>query len=521
MFRHLNLKQKPKAMNFKRREFVKLGGIGLAGTVLIPPFLKSCTGVNLSKVSDGYLNHFEVTPQLLQKVISTAMEKGADYADLFFEHTIENYSTLEDGKVNQAYSNIGFGVGIRVLKGDQTGYAFSESITPEEMLKAAKTAANIADSTGKKLSVDITEFVSPNYYPVKTSWENTSVKDKIPFLQKVNDTIFAADKRVTKVNATIGDSSSYIMFFSSEGKLAYDFRPMVYMYITSIMEQNGRIENFGVSRSSRLGSEFLTDQLVDSLSKEVVAKNALLFEAGKPKAGEMEVVMSPGESGILLHEAIGHAFEADFNRKKTSIFSDKMGQKVAENFITIVDDGTLQSDRGSLNFDDEGNATEKTILVNNGNLTSYLHDRISANYYKVKSTGNGRRQDFRNVPIPRMRCTRMENGPHKKEEIIASVKNGIYVDSFSNGQVNIGAGDFTFFVKSGYLIEKGKLTMPIKDINIIGNGPRALADIVMAGDDTKLSDSTWTCGKDGQGVPVTMGLPTVKIKKLTVGGTNA
>jgi TldD protein len=198
-----------------------------------------------------------------------------------------------------------------------------------------------------------------------------------------------------------------------------------------------------------------------------------------------------------------------------------MGLRVAENFINIIDDGTLVSNRGSLNVDDEGNHTERTVLVNNGILTSYIHDRISSSHYKVKPTGNGRRQDFRNVPLPRMRCTTMENGPHKKEEIIASVKNGIYVDTFSNGQVNIGAGDFTFFVKSGYIIENGKFTKPIKDINIIGNGPQALADIVMAADDGKLSDSTWTCGKAGQGVPVSMGLPTVKIRKLTVGGTNA
>lgn len=493
----------------------------MAGTILIPPFLKSCTGVTLSKGSQGYLDHFEVTPGLLQKVIGTAMEKGADFADLFFEHTIQNYSTLEDRKVNQASSNVRFGVGIRALQGDQTGYAFSEDVTPEAMIRAAKTAANIAAGKGGNLPANVSEFVSPGYYPVVTSWENTSIKDKIPFLQKVNDRIFALDNRVTKVNATIGDSSSYILFFNSEGRLAWDYRPMVYMYVTSIMEQNGRIENFGVSRSARQGSEFLTDDLVESLSKEAVEKNALLFEAGKPKAGEMEVVMSAGESGILLHEAIGHAFEADFNRKKTSIFCDKMGKKVAEDFITIVDDGTLHSDRGALNFDDEGNPTEKTVLVGNGVLASYMHDRISANYYKVKPTGNGRRQDFRRMPIPRMRCTRMENGPHKKEEIIASVKNGIYVENFSNGQVNIGAGDFTFFVKSGYLIENGKCTMPIKDINIIGNGPQALADIVMAGDDTKLSASTWTCGKDGQSVPVTMGLPTVKIRKLTVGGINA
>ena len=508
-------------MNFKRREFIRLSGITIAGTVIMPSFLQSCKRAPLSHSASGYLDHFEVTTELLQKVIQTALEKGADYADLFFEHTLNNYSTLEDGKVNQAYSNIGYGVGIRVLKGEQTGYAYSESITSEAMLKAAKTAANIASSSGNPLPADITEYLSPNYYPLKTSWENTSIKDKIPFLQSINDKIFASDKLVTKVNATIGDTSSYILFYNSEGRLAWDYRPMVFMYVTCIMEKDGKVENYTASRSSREGSEFLTNELVDGLSREAVEKTALLFEATKPKAGEMEVVMSAGESGILLHEAIGHSFEADFNRKKTSIFSDKMGQKVAENFINIVDDGTLPSNRGSLNFDDEGNPTERTILVKDGILTSYIHDRISANYYKVKPTGNGRRQDFRNVPIPRMRCTTMENGPHKKEEIIASVKNGIYVDTFSNGQVNIGAGDFTFFVKSGYIIENGKFTKPIKDINIIGNGPQALADIVMAADDGKLSDSTWTCGKAGQGVPVSMGLPTVKIKKLTVGGTNA
>ena len=498
-----------------------MGGLTLAGTVLVPPFLNSCKGAPLSNSTEGYLEHFEVTRKILQDVISAAMEKGGDYADLFFEHTLTNYSTLEDGKVNQAYSDIAYGVGIRVLKGDQTGYAYSESITPEEMLKAAKTAANIADNPGNPLPVDITEYMTPNYYPLKTSWENTSVRDKIPYLQNLNDKIFAADNRVTKVRASIGDTSSYVLFFNSEGKLAWDYRPLVLMYVTTIMEQDGRIENFTVSRSSREGSEFLTDQLIETIAGEATEKAGLLFDATKPKAGEMEVVMSAGESGILLHEAIGHAFEADFNRKKTSIFSDKMGQKVAESFINIVDDGTLLSNRGSLNFDDEGNPTERTVLVKDGMLASYIHDRISSNFYKVEPTGSGRRQDFRNVPLPRMRVTTMENGPHKKEEIIASVKNGIYVDTFSNGQVNIGAGDFTFFVKSGYLIENGKLGRPIKDINIIGNGPQALADIVMAADDGKLSDSAWTCGKSGQGVPVSMGLPTVKIRKLTVGGTNA
>jgi TldD protein len=504
-------------MNLKRREFLRLSGMTVAGSLVVPSLLQSCRGVPLSQSAEGYLDHFEVTRELLQKIIRTAMEKGGEYADLYFEHTIKHNTALEDGKVNSAYSNIGFGVGIRVLKGDQTGYAYSEDVSPEAMLKAARTAANIADSSSAFAPVDIAEFVPPNYYSVINSWENTSIKDKIPFIQRINDNIFAADKRVTKVNAVLGDSSSYILFYNSEGTLAWDYRPLVLLYGVCIMEDKGRIENFFVGNSYRIGSELLTNDLIDKLSKEVVEKTVKLFDAGKPKAGEMEVVVGAGDSGILLHEAMGHSFEADFNRKDLSIFSDKMNKKIAENFVTIIDDGTIPGKRGTLNFDDEGNSTEKTRLVSNGILTSYLHDRISAKHYNVKPTGNGRRQDFRNIPIPRMRTTYMENGPHKKEEIIASVKNGIYVDNFSNGEVNIGQGDFTFFVKYGYIIENGKLTKPIKDVNIIGNGPQALADIVMVGDDLDITNGIWTCGKDGQGAPVSMGIPTVKIKKLTVG----
>jgi len=251
----------------------------------------------------------------------------------------------------------------------------------------------------------------------------------------------------------------------------------------------------------------------------VVKQTALMFEAVTPKGGEMPVVMAAGGSGILLHEAIGHSFEADFNRKEVSIFSDKFGKQICDKSINVVDDGTISANRGAINFDDEGNESQKTYIVHEGKLSSYIHDRISADYYKVKPTGNGRRESFRYAPIPRMRITYMENGTIPESDIIASVKNGVYVDNFSNGQVQIGAGDFTFFVKSGYLIENGKLTQPIKDINIIGNGPKALADITMIGNNLEIDQSTWTCGKDGQGVPVSHGLPSVLVKKLTVGGT--
>lgn len=474
----------------------------------------------LSNEARYYLDHFELTGELLNQVINTAMGKGGDYADLFFEHTVNNTAMLQDNMVNRAYSNIKYGVGIRVLKGEQTGFAYSESTLPGSMLQAAMTAASIADNSPSAGNATVKEMAPASRYKILTPWEQVSINDKIPSISSLNEKIFAGDRRVIKVNITMDDLTSYILFFNSEGLLTWDYRPLTYLSAITIMEDHGRIENSTVARSYRMGYEFLTTSLVDELASEAVEETSLLFKAIKPKAGEMEVVMGGGRSGILLHEAMGHSFEADFNRKKTSIFSDKLGKKISEDFITIVDDGTLPNNRGSLNVDDEGIETEKTILVQNGILTSYIHDRISAGYYNVKPTGNGRRQDFRNIPIPRMRSTYMENGPHKREEIISSVKNGIYVDNFSNGQVNIGPGDFTFFVKFGYLIENGRFTSPIKDINIIGNGPQALADITMVADDLKISNSTWVCGKDGQGVPVTMGLPTVKIRKLNVGGVN-
>lgn len=506
--------------NIDRRKFLKSSGSAVVGSMLLPAFVQSCQGASVSAEIQAYLDHFGVDLKLLQKVTEKALSKGGDYADLFFEHKIVNSLGLEDGKVNRAFSNIDFGVGIRVLKGDQTGFAYSETITPEAMLKAANTAANIASGSQAVSAQEIKEAMPANYYTINKSWEDVSVPEKIPFIQKLNDQVFELDSRVSKVNAFLNDESAYMMFYSSEGVLTYDYRPMVSLGVVCVMEQNGQLENSYSARSFRKGFEFLNQEVVDLLANEVVDRTALLFDATKPKAGEMPVVMGAGGSGILLHEAIGHTFEADFNRKGTSIFADKMGKKVAENFVNIVDDGTLAENRGSINMDDEGNRSEKTYLVKDGILNSYIHDRISARHYQVDPTGNGRRESFRHVPLPRMRATYMETGPHSREDIISDVKKGIYVDNFSNGEVKIGAGDFTFYVKSGYLIENGKLTQPIKDINIIGNGPQALADITMCASDYKIDNGTWTCGKSGQSVPVTCGLPTVLVKKLTVGGVS-
>ncbi|MFT3995011.1 MAG: TldD/PmbA family protein [Dysgonomonas sp.] len=464
------------------------------------------------------LTHFSITENELLQVISQAMSKGGDYADIFFEHTFSNNISLRDGEVNRASSNIDFGVGVRVVSGDQTGYAYVENTDIKDLLRAAQTAASIATMDKKTNPVEIKETHFNNYYKIEKPWLDVSVADKKIFVQKLNDRIFELDKRVVKAAVSLSDSTSYILFFNSEGTLTWDYRPMSIMYGSCTMEQDGKLENGSASRAYRKGFEFLSDSLIETLATKAVAQTALMFEAVKPKGGEMPVVMGAGSSGILLHEAIGHSFEADFNRKNVSIFTDQLGKQICSPHINVVDDGTIENARGAINFDDEGIESQKTYIVKNGILESYLHDRISAKHYGVAPTGNGRRQSFRYAPLPRMRVTYMEQGNEKEEDIIASVKQGVYVDNFTNGQVQIGAGDFTFFVKTGYLIENGKLTQPVKDINIIGNGPKALADITMVGNNLRIDEGAWTCGKDGQGVPVGQGLPSVLVKKLTVGG---
>lgn len=510
-------------MKYNRRDFIKTGGMVMLGSLAVPSFLEGCAGSTADKAAgiSFALNHFGLSESDMKKVLNAALEKGGDYADLFFEHSYRNNIGLQDGAVNRASSNIDFGMGVRVLSGDQTGYAYVENISLDEMLTAARTAARIANGAAGKGPAKLTEEpIINNYYGVQTPWDEIAVNQKTPYLQKLNDQIFALDKRVHKVMASLGDTTSHIFFCNSEGQTYYDYRPMVTLGAVCIMEDNGKIENSYASRAFRMGAEFLTDEIIAEVAKEAVEKTSILFQAVKPKGGEMPVVMGAGGSGILLHEAIGHAFEADFNRKNTSIFSDQLNKKVCNEHINVVDDGTIPFNRGSVNFDDEGAEGQKTYLIKDGVLTSYLHDRISAKHYGVEPTGNGRRESFRNMPIPRMRATYMEAGNVSESDIISSVKKGIFVDNFTNGQVQIGAGDFTFFVKSGYMIEDGKLTQPIKDINIIGNGPKALADITMVATNAKIDNGTWTCGKDGQSCPVTCGMPSALVSKLTVGGEN-
>lgn len=507
-----------------RRNFLKTSGVAFAGAMVMPYMASGFSLFHTNNPMDytlnDYLNHFGVSKADIMEVLAMGLSRGGDYCDLYFQHTLSNSIGLEDNSVNRAFSSVSFGVGIRVLNGEQTGYSFTEDITLNSMKSAARTAANIADGPATARPANLTQRAIPNFYKINYPWEDVSINQKIPSLQIINEKTFALDPRIIKTTVSFSDSTTYILFANSEGVIVGDYQPMISIGANCIAEQNGQRESNGYNLASRSDKSLLSAENLDRIAIKSVEGTVLLFDAVTPRAGQMPMVMAPGSSGILLHEAIGHGIEADFNRRGESIFSDKIGKKVAENFVTIIDDATVPNMRGSINIDDEGNATQKTVLVENGILTSYLHDRISAKHYGVKPTGSGRRESFRHVPLPRMSNTIMLNGPHTKQEIIESVNYGIYAETFSGGQVKIGPGDFTFFIKQGYLIENGKLTAPIKDVNIIGNGPKVLEDMVMLANDFEMSDGGWTCGKAGQGVPVSLGQPTVKVSSITVGGRN-
>ena len=492
---------------------------------------------------------FGVTEEQLRALVAEGLRDGGDWCDLYFEDTSYHDLLLRDGVVGSGGYHVDFGCGIRVLKGEKTGYAYAETTDFASLKSAARAAASIAESQRATASENVLLRRTPPtdcvggplpltkprvatvfggssrcsakqkiYYPEWTSWENAEVAGFVPFLQRIEAGIRARDSRVLKVVAVLSYSVSDVLMYNSLGEATQDHRPLGSISVQVIFQQGKRTESNTVSRSLRQGAEMISDAVLEDLVSRAVDGMDARFEAKRPKGGRMPVVMGAGASGILLHEAMGHAFEADFNRKGQSIFSGRMGQRICRPGINILDDATVPASRGACNYDDEGVPGQKTYMVTDGVLTSYLHDRISASYYGVAPTGNGRRESFRYNPIPRMRTTYMESGSDgTREDLIASVKKGIYVDQFANGQVKIGEGDFTFFVKSGFLIENGRLTMPVKDINVIGNGPQALADIEGVAGDLKIDEGTWTCGKE-QSVAVSCGIPSVLISHLTVGG---
>ena len=507
---------------YSRREFLEIGGMAAAATGLL-----GCAGTRpgmgggapSAAPGIGTFAAFGVDERMIRETLAAVLSRGADFGDIFFQHRVSSTLVLEDGAVNQAYQTVSLGAGVRAVRGDQTGYGYTEELTLEALVSAARTAAAIADGPSRpgpqRMHVP---GKLPARYPMREPWETVGTDRKLPVLTRLNARAFAADPRMKKVKVQLDDQYGAVLIADSSGRLVEDLQPMTRLYLDCVAEQRGRRETNSYNVAARAGMEYYDDDRLDRVVREAVARTVILFDAVPPPVGELPVVLAAGSSGILLHEAIGHGMEADFNRKGTSIYADRMGKPIAAPFVNIVDDGTLANARGAINVDDEGNVPGATTLVEGGILASYLHDRISAKYYGVAPTGSGRRQSYKFAPLPRMRATYMLNGPHAHDEIVASVKKGIYCSSFKNGQVLIGAGDFTFYVKNGYLIEDGKLTRPIKDVNIIGNGPRVLEKVDMVADDLKIDEGGWTCGKDGQSVPVSQGMPTVRVSSITVGG---
>jgi TldD protein len=502
-----------------RRRFIR-GAAMAGGALLLLPELEARMLLDTQPTGNYFLKEFGIDETLCHKLLAKALSRGGDFADLYFEFTVSNYLGLEDGKVNQSYGDISLGVGIRTVKGDQIGYGYTQELTEESMLSAAATASTLCDMNATPVNSSFNKPNVGNYYPVAPDFNGIPAKAKLPLLQSINQKCFSASAEIVKVNAGFSNAVKRVMIVTSDGVLAEDLIPSGFIYASVVAERNGKREQSFWNLGGRRDFSFYTEEVVNQVATKAVSNAVKLFDAIQPPAGEMPVVLGPGVTGILLHEAIGHGMEADFNRKKVSTYSTMLGKKVAEPFVTIIDDGTNMNLSGSINVDDEGTPGRKTVLVENGILTSYIHDKISARYYGVEPTGNGRRQDFQNYPVPRMRNTYMLGGTATPDEVIKQAGNGIYVEDVSNGQVKIGEGDFAFYVSQGRMIENGKLTSPIKDVNIMGNGPKMLANITMAANDLEMHlGGAGQCGKSGQGVPVSFGLPTCLVKSLTVGGT--
>jgi len=488
---------------------------------MISPYLKGSvfSFSNLNQ-KDYFEKEFGIDDQMCQSILQTALSKGGDFADIYFEHTIQNTLILEDGKVNRSYGNINLGVGIRTVKGGQVGYGYTQELTKESMLSAAKTASTIASGNPTPFNNTFKVPNIGNYYPINSSLDEVPIGDKLDPLKAINENCFSGSDSIIKATIGVHDSTKRILVVNSNGVKAEDTVPLTYMYALTTGEKASKKERAFYSLGGNYDFSFYTPDVTKKISDEVVKRTLTMFDAIQPPTGEMPVVLAPGDSGVLLHEAIGHGMEADFNRKGTSTYSTMIGRKVAPSNVTIVDDGTNPHQTGSINFDDEGTPSQKTVLVENGILKSYMHDRISAKHYGVKPTGNGRRESFEHYPLPRMRNTYMLGGNELPEDIIKKVKKGIYIENVSNGQVKIGEGDFAFYVSQGRLIEDGKLTTPIKDVNIMGNGPKMLKNIAAVGNDLGLAQGgTGMCGKGGQGVKASFGMPTCLIKSMTVGGT--
>lgn len=468
-----------------------------------------------------FTDNFNITVADIEKLLAVALSRGGDYADLYFEYAVLSNLSLEEQLIKSANRAITQGVGVRVIAGERTGYAYCDEINPEAIRTAALTAAHIAHNMSEVAPVKVTaKDAQHNLYSVATPASEAALENKIEMLTRADRIARAHDPRIREVQASLVDEYKVILIATSEGLLIGDVQPLVRMNVSCIADDDGNLQVGRTGGGGRAGLDVFVDQRSPEQFATAAARQAIVqLEATDAPAGAMEVVLGPGWPGILLHEAVGHGLESDFNRKGTSAFSGMIGQKVASELCTIVDDGTIDGRRGSLNIDDEGQATSRTVLIENGILRGYLQDHLSAKLTQARLTGNGRRESYQCLPMPRMTNTFMLSGQDAPEDIIASVKRGLYAVNFGGGQVDITNGKFVFSTSEAYLIEDGKITAPVKGATLIGHGPTALTKVTAVGHDLTLDQGVGLCGKGGQSVPVGVGLPTIKISEMTVGGT--
>jgi TldD protein len=411
---------------------------------------------------------------------------------------------------------------VRVISGDQTGYAYTDDLSPERILKAARIAARIASGPARVSTVGLTTVDTPHsFYSVPTSLTDRELREKLELVQRGDAAARAYDSRIRQVRVSYGDQVRHVLMAGSDGRVVTDLQPLVRFSVFTIAQEDGKLQSGSSGGGGRVGLEFFQgDKSPEKFACEAARQAIVQLDAREAPAGEMEVVLGPGWPGILLHEAVGHGLEADFNRKGISAFTGRIGQRVASEVCTVVDDGTIPNRRGSLNVDDEGHPTSHTVLIENGVLRGYLQDRLSAGLMKATHTGNGRRESYEHIPMPRMTNTYMLAGTDDPQDIIRSVKHGLYASYFGGGQVDITNGKFVFSASEAYLIEDGQVTAPVKGATLIGDGPTVLTRVTAVGNDLQLDPGIGTCGKDGQSVPVGVGIPTIKVSLLTVGGTS-
>ena len=458
----------------------------------------------------------------LEQTLALAMGQGVDYADLYFQQSRQENWLLEDGIIKDGGYHIEQGVGVRSCSGEKTGFAYSDDLVLPALHDAAKAARAISrqGQQGRVQARKKTNTSQPAFYQSHDPLASLTVEQKLDLLQQADAAARAADPRVTQVSVSLAGGLDTILIAASDGTFAYDVRPLVRMNVSVIVESKGRRERGSSGGGRRLDYRYFQDNdLPITYAKEAVRQALVNLEAIDAPAGNMPVVLASGWPGVLLHEAVGHGLEGDFNRRESSAFSGRMGEMVASPLCTVVDDGTLANRRGSLSIDDEGVATQCTTLIEKGKLTGYMQDKHNARLMNQTSTGNGRRESYAHLPIPRMTNTYMLPGEHEPEEVIASVKKGLYAVNFGGGQVDITSGKFVFSTSEVYLIENGKITKPVKGATLIGNGPEVMGKISMVANDLELDSGIGVCGKDGQSVPVGVGQPTLKIDGLTVGGT--